>query len=239
MSEGINWECPYCGCHTTLIEEKSIQIRSSVSTVPGKHLENDEHYYFITSFIACPNADCKELAFEARLSTAHIDPSPYAKNKSIESRFIKQWTLMPRGIFKQYPEYIPYSIRSDYQEACQIKDLSPKAAATLARRCLQGMIRDFWEIKDSTLYNEISKLEDKIPQEIFNAIDTIRKIGNVGAHMEKDINQIIEIDENEVDQLIWLIELLMKEWYIDKHDREEKLQDLQALGAKKNKDDLS
>jgi hypothetical protein len=44
------------------------------------------------------------------------------------------------------PDYIPEQIKDDYYEACSILNLSPKASATLARRCLQGMIRDFWGI---------------------------------------------------------------------------------------------
>ena len=35
------------------------------------------------------------------------------------------------------PDYIPEAIRTDYLEACSILDKSPRAAATLARRCLQ------------------------------------------------------------------------------------------------------
>ena len=45
------------------------------------------------------------------------------------------------------PDYIPEAIRKDYMEACAIIDSSPKASATLSRRCLQGMIRDFWGVQ--------------------------------------------------------------------------------------------
>ena len=53
---------------------------------------------------------------------------------------------MPESDAKPQPEFIPEAIRQDYREACRIRDLSPKASATLARRCLQGMIRDFCAI---------------------------------------------------------------------------------------------
>ena len=45
-----------------------------------------------------------------------------------------------------FPEYIPAQIRQDYGESCKIVSLSPKAFATLSRRCLQEIIRDFWSI---------------------------------------------------------------------------------------------
>ena len=99
--------------------------------------------------------------------------------------------------------------------------LSPKASATLSRRCLQGMIRDFWKIKKSNLFEEINALKDKIPADLWKSIDSLRQLGNIGAHMEKDTNTIIDIDPNEAESLVKLIELLMKEWYINREERKE------------------
>ena len=53
------------------------------------------------------------------------------------------------------------------------------------------MIRDFWKIKPSTLFKEIGELEHKIPVMQWKVLDGIRKVGNIGAHMEKDINVIL------------------------------------------------
>lgn len=71
---------------------------------------------------------------------------------------------------------------------------SPKASATLSRRCIQGMIRDRWEVKESTLFHEIDAIKDKIDPRTWAAINSVRQIGNIGAHMEKDIDLIVEID---------------------------------------------
>ena len=62
--------------------------------------------------------------------------------------------LLPKFASKPQPEYIPYALREDYDEACSICDLSPKAAATLVQRCLQGMIRDFCKINDKRTLND-------------------------------------------------------------------------------------
>lgn len=40
--------------------------------------------------------------------------------------------------------------------------------------------------------------------------------------MEKDVNLIIDIDPGEARLLIELIESLIKEWYIDKHERKKR-----------------
>ena len=122
-------------------------------------------------------------------------------------------------MYKQFPSYIPKAIRQDYEEACAIVTLSPKASATLSRRCLQGMIRDFWGITKPTLNKEIDELQDKIPADLWSSIDALRQLGNIGAHMEKDTNVIVDIDPDEANSLIQLIELLMKEWYINREER--------------------
>src|SRR5690625_1985363 len=63
--------------------------------------------------------------------------------------------FIPSSLAKQFPDYVPESIRNDYEESYKIVDLSPKASATLSRRCLQGMIRDYWEVTNQrTLYED-------------------------------------------------------------------------------------
>ena len=100
--------------------------------------------------------------------------------------------LYPNSQAKRYPDFVPLAIRKDYEEAYAILNLSPKASATLSRRCLQGMIRDFWNIKAGKLFDEINEIQDKVASSQWKAIDALRSIGNIGAHMEKDVNEIIE-----------------------------------------------
>lgn len=130
-------------------------------------------------------------------------------------------TVLPDSFAKQFPDYIPAPIRQDYEEAYKILNLSPKASATLSRRCLQGMIHDFWDIKGKNLNCEITALKDKVNPSEWKVIDSLRKLGNIGAHMEKDINTIVEIDESEAEQLLKLIEHLIKQWYINRHETDE------------------
>lgn len=132
------------------------------------------------------------------------------------------------------PSYIPAAIRADYLEAVSIVNLSPKASATLARRCLQGMIHDFWGIKEKNLNAEISSLQSKIPAAQWKAIDGLRKIGNIGAHMEKDVELIIDIDQDEARKLIKLIELLLQQWYVARHDEEQLLAEITAIADEKD-----
>lgn len=88
------------------------------------------------------------------------------------------------------------------------------------------MIRDFWEIKKGRLNDEIQAIKDKVDPLTWKAIDAVRSIGNIGAHMEQDVNLIIEVEPEEADQLITLIETLLHDWYIVRHERQIQMEEL-------------
>lgn len=135
-------------------------------------------------------------------------------------------SVFPQTICKHFPEYVPAAIRQDYEEACAIKSLSPKAAATLCRRCLQGMIHDFWGIHEKNLNAEITALKGKISQQLWEVVDAVRQLGNIGAHMEKDANLIVDIDPDEADKLVKLIERLIQAWYVERHTEQQLYSDI-------------
>lgn len=141
--------------------------------------------------------------------------------------------LYPKSLAKQFPDYVPKAIREDYEEAYSILNLSPKASATLSRRCLQSMIRDFYKITKSRLIDEINALKNIIPATQWKAIDSLRSIGNIGAHMGKDVNVIIDVDPDEAQKLLKLIELLIDKWYIARHDEENLLSEIVSIADDK------
>jgi hypothetical protein len=95
------------------------------------------------------------------------------------------------------------------------------------------MIRDFWGITKNRLVDEINELEKVIDPITWKAIDSLRKIGNIGAHMEKDINLIVDVDENEAELLIKLIEDLFHDWYVAKHEKEARYSQLLNIANSK------
>ena len=139
----------------------------------------------------CPNPKCRELELTIQL---HEWEKMQGSTPDRCGKLLRTWRLLPDSSAKIIPEYVPQAIREDYYEACRIVAGSPKAAATLARRCLQGMIRDFWQIKKSNLAAAIRALKNKVDEAEFDAIDSVRKIGNIGAHMEKNVNLIVDVD---------------------------------------------
>jgi hypothetical protein len=143
------------------------------------------------------------------------------------------WQLKPQSKASGFPDYIPQVIRNDYEEACKIVALSPKASATLSRRCLQGMILDFWSVTKNRLVDEIDAIKSNVDTVTWDAIDALRKVGNIGAHMEKDINLIVDVEAGEAEALIELIETLMQEWYINRHDRELRMKKIKSISDAK------
>lgn len=209
-----NFTCPYCNRPTTITEPNYDRRSWLININNPSNWWKIDNLCFEYEAITCPNPECKKLhlqvSLEERKSTLH----DYSY-KTLQKR-----QLLPESEAKVLPDYIPKAIQQDYYEACRIRDLSPKASATLSRRCLQWMIRDFWNIKKITLKQEIDELQWKVSEKIRKWIDSIRKVWNIWAHMENDINYIIDVEPNEAKLLISLIELLIENWYIKRYEEE-------------------
>lgn len=164
------WTCPFCNRNTTITS----------NNYTSRDFEFDDNnkdgaLVFRTSVITCPNSECREYLIEAELYKSEY------QSKEAVGKILISWQLRPSSSAKVFPNYVPQPIINDYTEACVIRDLSPKASATLSRRCLQGIIRDYWSISKNRLIDEINELKDKIDPTTWQAIDAVRNIGNIGA----------------------------------------------------------
>jgi hypothetical protein len=186
---------------------------------------------------ACLNPECKKVTLNLEIARQNRSYASWMFGELIQS-----WRLLPESSAKPQPDFIPTALREDYTEACRIRDLSPKASATLSRRCLQGMIRHFCGISGARLIDEINTLREAVEKgsaprgvtiESVDAIDHVRKIGNIGAHMEKDVDLIIDIEPGEAQALIELIEMLFDEWYVEQQNRLNRLAKIATIGVEK------
>lgn len=202
--------CPFCQNLVSKTSSTYFCHDSGFMKPSAMGWDTDTNYSLKIHYYNCPS--CGKIS-----STAE-----YA-GKELSKRSIP---IYPISKAKHFPEYIPSAILEDYKEAYAIVSLSPKASATLSRRCLQGMIRDFWGIEKNNLSQAISELENKIPEQQWRVIDGVRRIGNIGAHMEKDIDLIIDIAPDEAEKLIKLIEHLLNQWYINRHEQEQLYADI-------------
>jgi len=221
----FSWKCPFCGRHATIISENFKQ--QSFEFNNGNKYEQQSLIYTV---IVCPNPECREYTLRVVLCDHRFSVSA-EKWENLPPK--QNWQLIPAADIKVFPDYVPETILADYRESCVIKDLSPKASATLSRRCLQGMIRDFWNVKKARLIDEIDAIEGKVDPITWKAIDSVRKIGNIGAHMEKDINLIVDVDPEEAALLISLIETLIHDWYVTRHERDERMRKIVSISDAK------
>lgn len=215
------FQCPYCSIVMPCVKDTT-QIRytsfenadDSLALISNKFAPSS----LKLTFFQCPNC------------------GKYSINISGVGKEVEEVNMSFPGSTKHFPDYVPEQILADYQEASAIFMLSPKASATLSRRCIQGMIRNKWNMQFKTLNQEITSLKDKIDPSLWNAIDALRQIGNIGAHMEMDVNTIVEIEPDEAQKLINLVEILIKEWYIIPHEREELLSNIVQINYQKQED---
>lgn len=216
-----SFHCPFCNVDIPITSDTHIIRHPAFEYSDGEHARivvgDIPSSTIAIEFYRCPK--CNKYSIFAK------EYGSYTKGLNIP--------LIPNSHAKQFPEYIPEAIRKDYEEAYSIVNLSPKASATLSRRCLQGMIRDFYGITKSRLIDEINALQTIIPATQWKAIDALRSIGNIGAHMEKDIDTIIDVDPDEAEKLLLLIELLIDKWYVARHEEEELLKSITTIANNK------
>jgi len=95
------------------------------------------------------------------------------------------------------------------------------------------MLRDYWGVNGRTLHDEILAIEDKVDPVVWDAILNVKSIGNIGAHMERDINLIIDVNPEEAELLIQMIEMLIEDWYVARHNKQQKLLRIKEIAEEK------
>ncbi|SRR6266404_5715938 len=225
----FNWTCPYCARAVTISAE-NFSTSEHVLDISN----NTGQQAIVSEFIICPNRECRKYTLRVRLYAAR--PNRFGHLAAFGSS-LKSWRLVPWGASQNFPDYVPQQVRDDYKEACAIVDLSPKAASTLARRAVQGIVRDYWKIVKFILNLELKELAtfvgQDITQETWDCIDVVRSVGNIGAHMEQDINIIVDVEPGEARLLIELIETLVADTYVARHGRQQHHAKLLMLKIKK------
>ena len=220
------WTCPFCDRNAVVTDDNE-EVKDCWFKIPSR----DGLRVVRLQFTVCPNKVCNQFTLIATLHEWRL-----TEGGGMAGNALERWQLIPPSAAKVFPEYVPKPVLDDYRETCIVKDLSPKASATLARRCLEGMIRDYWKIQKARLKDEIDALEDRVDPLTWKAIDAVRKMGNIGTHMEKDINVIVDVEPQEAADLIGLVELLIRDWYITRHEREERLKAIVAISEAKSQE---
>lgn len=225
----FNWECPHCSQPVTMSDA---DVQTGLESINIRTAAVDEKIGLVWNAYKCPNPRCHKFTLDVDAGFgAYVDvPNSYRRVKlarNTDGRLLNpvgigSFRFSPR-VGKPLSDFVALVVKADYEEACLIKDLSPKAAATLCRRALQGMIRDFWKISKNQLWEELLAIKDMCDPDIYDAMTSLKAIGNIGAHPERDINLVVDVDEGEVESLLELIHLLDKEWYVARQTKASRL----------------
>jgi hypothetical protein len=233
----MNFICPHCGIQQIVTTSACAAFENVIR--PGRFRDDNGLEWPVLrvrgSAIRCANPECGKLTLRYSAGGHQVD-------HEADGDPLVNCQLYPAPVGKPFPEDVPAFLLEDYREAWAISHLSPKASATLARRCLQSMIRDFCGIRERTLFAEINKLDgllgaDALPRgvevETVAAMRALKDVGNIGAHMTEVEGTIVDVEPGEAEALLGLIEMLFADWYVARAKRQKRLAEIEAIAADK------
>jgi len=147
------------------------------------------------------------------------------KLQTILAIFKKATLLYPAP--RALGEAIPKEIRKSYEEARKVEKISPNAFAVLIRRSLELLCKD-QKAKGNNLKEQIADLSERgiIPKPLVAMAETLRFIGNIGAH-KIEVN--IDLEETSaIDDFL----VAMLEYVYVAPDKIKKLRDSISMKSK-------
>lgn len=164
--------------------------------------------------IICPNSQC--LDYEISASLYKMQHGKSVAKKCDDP--IQKWNLRPHSRLQNFAGHVPVEILQNYHEACNVLNFSSNAAAALARRCLQKAIHDSWKIERENLLEEINCLFGVVDDFTRNALSSLMSLERIKNLMRIDANMITDVDAKDAVLLIRLVEILLKNWYVDRRE---------------------
>ena len=173
MNNEIILICSHCGNKTPHLIKTQISSHEEVYDSNGECLGEIKTYYYLT--------ECKTCNGISLFSDWEASDNPGDLQKASQ--------LYPPP--RELGEAIPKEIRKSYEEARKVEKISANAFAVLIRRSLELLCRD-QKAKGNNLKEQIADLSERgiIPNKLVEMAETLRFIGNIGAHeIEVDIDQ--------------------------------------------------
>jgi hypothetical protein len=218
MSEYL-YHCPFCN------RDQAVTGKDRQTAFADLTLDNaDGPRRLVVKFVVCPDPACQRFSLSASLHGLK-----QSGGRSYTGQHQKTWDLVPPSRARSFPVAIPTRVLENYQEACLTLEISTKVAAALARRCLSEMLRDFWLVQPGRLIDEIRQIKGAADPLTWEAIESVRSSGMIGARFESEGAEIVDIDPGEANLLIGLIETLIEDWYVGREERKKRLQGIRRI----------
>jgi hypothetical protein len=170
-------------------------------------------------FLECPN--CLHLIVIAKVSLSG------AQKESI--RYV--W---PYSTLRVVPPEVPENVKTDYVEAAEALQISPKASAALSRRCLQRVLTEAGGAKSKDLSDQIDEVLPSLSSHLAKSVDSIRAVGNFAVHpiKSKSSGEIVDVGVGEAEWNLDVLDGLFDFYYV----QPEKIRQKRAALDKKLKD---
>lgn len=138
--------------------------------------------------------------------------------------FIDNRMVFPQGSSRPpCPPEVSPPIAEDYKEACLVEPYSQKAAAALARRCLQNLLHE-QGVKKRNLDQEIEEAIQNLPSSLAKSLDAIRTIGNFATHpiKYKQTGKIVSVEPGATAWTLDVLEGLFDYYYVQPAELDKK-----------------
>ena len=172
---------------------------------------------WMVQFTDCPS--CKRLILRLLCYEDHV--MGFVEPALLESHLVRPFASSRPPC----PHEVPKDIAEDYNEACLVVGLSPKASAALSRRALQAIFHDKG-IKKKNLSQEIDAFiaDPASPSHLTRSVDLIRNIGNFSAHPIKGTQsgEILPVEPEEAEWSLEVLESLFDYYYVQPEALEKK-----------------
>src|SRR6202140_3388964 len=186
-------ECPHCGVGVQFVVhllDKGLMPHPLSSSHTSGALEQLNKYSLVTKH--CPL--CRKPIIY--LSQPSIGPPPDGRPAYYAIQ------IYPQRVTREPPvEVENKEIRQDYTEAAATAQTSLRGAAALARRALQGALREKGFTHSSNkLYKEIeiAAASPSMPTELVEKLHFLRDVGNDGAHPNfDDAGETIDVEPGD------------------------------------------
>ena len=165
----------------------------------------------------------------------HDEKAPFNYD---EKKMLNRIFLFPLNNERYVSKIVPESIANDYKEATRIAGISTKASATLARRCLQATLRNYYTkmSKQPNLKKEIDWVIENagLDEEINDVLHKLRDAGNFGAHPSGDgLTEIYDLSQEDLEACFILLDHLFDVFYVQPAKKKEKLAKLKNIPSSK------
>jgi predicted nucleic-acid-binding Zn-ribbon protein len=158
--------CPHCGNETTHEILYTVETSEKAYSI----IDIDDMIDFDVTFYLTKCVTCKDISL---FWDSEID--------EIQGKLSEATICYPKHNY--FGEEIPNTIVQTYNEARRIKNISPTAFAVMIRRGLEFLCQEK-KAKGKNLYNQLADLGKTgiIPNTLVEMGDTLRFLGNQGAH---------------------------------------------------------